>query len=334
MLVYGGVTYTMDVGRTLQNLGLFLEEFDEEVGTVTSVEFADRLDSETGPTAEIELTIPSLSSQQWTLLGPDNVTADDDGRLQLTLESVPLVPTTGPNFEVDPASVTIDDGTITIVLSISVDTEDNSTGGATFETDERNSSPLAVSDDTDDTATDDRERDVPPFRDPELLTEVYESCDTFTEMSEVIEMDVTAETVRRYMIDYGIHEPNSYADGTKDGDSGGCPQIDSDSDASAKSSSDDRSADGSEYTQSSPVVLTDGIGLPEDVTAEALVETVSRSNTIYEVKQDLGLDRDETLELLRQLDLVDLVVGRVANESERRIGREEIVERLREASVP
>ncbi|GAB7020795.1 hypothetical protein [Halostagnicola bangensis] len=324
----------MDVGNTLQNLGLFLEEFDEEVGTITSVEFADRLDSETRPTAEVELTIPSLSSQQWMSIGPDNVTADDDGRLQFTLESVPLVPTTSPDFEVDPTSVTIDDGTITIALSVSVATEDNSTGGATFETDERNSSPLAVSDDTDDTATDDRERNVPPFKDPELLTEVYESCDTFTEMSEVIEMDVTAETVRRYMIDYDIHEPNSYTDGTEDGDSGGRPQIDSDSDASARSPSDVRSADGSEHTQSSPVVLTDGIGLPEDVTAETLVETVSRSNTIYEVKQNLGLDRDETLELLRQLDLVDLVVGRVANESERRIGREEIVDRLREASVP
>ncbi|TYL36347.1 hypothetical protein CV102_23105 [Natronococcus pandeyae] len=323
----------MDVGSTLQKLGLFLEEFDEEVGTVTNVEFVDRFDSETGPTAEIELAIPAFSSRRRGVLGPDNVTVDSDGRLRVTLESAPLVPTTDPDFEIETTSVTIEDETITVVLSVSVATEENSTDGAEFGTAEQSPDPPTGSDDTDDTPAVDREREVPPFRDPELLTEVYESCDTFTEMREVIEMDVTAETVRRYMIDYGIHEPNSHADGVEDGDSSGRPEAGSDSDPSSRSGSDARPADSSEREQSSPVVLTDGIGLPEDVTAEALVETVSRSNTIYEVKQDLGLDRDETLELLRQLDLVDLVVGRVANESERRIGREEIVERLRQASV-
>lgn len=150
-----------------------------------------------------------------------------------------------------------------------------------------------------------RDRDVPPFRDPELLATVYESCETFAEMAEALEMDVTAETVRRYMIDYDIHEPNSYQT------SGGA----------------------TEETATDQVALSDGIGLPDDVTVDDLVETVERSNTIYEVTQDIDIGRHDALEMLQDLNLLDLVVGRLATEGERDITREDIVDRLREASA-
>ncbi|RQG97285.1 hypothetical protein EA473_04260 [Natrarchaeobius chitinivorans] len=184
-----------------------------------------------------------------------------------------------------------------------------------------------------------RGSDVPPFEDPELLAEVYDSCDTFVEMSEAIEMDVTAETVRRYMIDYGIHEPTSYDTGGSENDE---PSADHDTDVEtdeSESESDrfagsaDRTESNRSADESAPVVLTDGIGLPDDVTVEALVDTVSNSGTIYEVRHDLGLERDETFELLSQLDLVEYVVGRVATEHEREISSEEIVAKLRETSV-
>jgi hypothetical protein len=84
---------------------------------------------------------------------------------------------------------------------------------------------------------------------------------------------------------------------------------------------------------SEQVVLADGIGLPDDVTVETLIETVKRSNTIYEVKQNVGIERQDALEMLRELNLLDLVVGRLATEAERDISREEIVDRLREAST-
>ena len=48
-----------------------------------------------------------------------------------------------------------------------------------------------------------------PYRDPEKLEAVYETYDTFTEMTEALNVDVTPQTVRRYMIKYGIHEPAS-----------------------------------------------------------------------------------------------------------------------------
>jgi hypothetical protein len=110
------------------------------------------------------------------------------------------------------------------------------------------------------------------------------------------------------MIDYDIHEPNSYdtADDTEEA---------------------------TDATEEEPVVLSDGVGLPEDITVEELIETVKGSNTIYEVKHDMGVDRQDALETLRELNLLDLVVGRLATEAERDISREDVVERLREASA-
>ena len=168
------------------------------------------------------------------------------------------------------------------------------------------------------------DRDVPPFEDRELLEEVYESCDTFAEMPEAIGMDVTAETVRRYMIDHGIHKPNSY-NTTRTGDRSDDDESESDGDRSADSD-EDRPTD----VDDEPLtVVADGIGLPEDVTIDAIIDTVSRSNTIYEVQRDIGVGRREALDMLRELNLLDLVVGRLATEGDRRISREEVIDRLR-----
>jgi hypothetical protein len=84
---------------------------------------------------------------------------------------------------------------------------------------------------------------------------------------------------------------------------------------------------------STPAVVADGIGLPDDVTVETLIETVKRSNTIYEVRRDIGIEHDDALEMLRELNLLDLVVGRLATEAERDISHDEIVDRLRGASA-
>jgi hypothetical protein len=54
-----------------------------------------------------------------------------------------------------------------------------------------------------------RDKSVPPFKDTDYLQCLYDSCETFSEMSEKIDMDVADETVRRYMIDANIHSPSS-----------------------------------------------------------------------------------------------------------------------------
>jgi hypothetical protein len=227
------------------------------------------------------------------------------------------------------------------------------------------------------------DRNLPPFRDTELLREVYEDCDTFAEMVDAIGMDVTAETVRRYMIDHGIHRPDSYdtgddtagndsardavrngdganaagegspngdgraraderltgdgnrtshagagADGRPDGNGVSRAEGDASTTEGDASTTDEPAVDGE-----MPVVVSDGIGLPEEVTVDTLVETVKRSNTLYEVTQDIDIDRHDALELLQELNLLDLVVGRLSAETKRDISREEVVDRLREASA-
>lgn len=49
---------------------------------------------------------------------------------------------------------------------------------------------------------------VPAYKDPDALQAVYEEYDTFPEMTEALGADVTSETVRRYMVEYDIHDPN------------------------------------------------------------------------------------------------------------------------------
>lgn len=54
--------------------------------------------------------------------------------------------------------------------------------------------------------------DLPRYRDPEELAAVYDPNATFEEMKTALDVDVTAQTVRKYMIEYGIHEPEPRQD--------------------------------------------------------------------------------------------------------------------------
>ncbi|WP_255190581.1 hypothetical protein [Natronobeatus ordinarius] len=328
----------MGVGSNLRKMGAFLEACEGEGGTVHAVEVTEGVDSEPGLTADVELTIsmkPAANGVDG--VAPATVELDSDGRLQLVLESaVPVVPASDHGLELEPAEATITgDGTITVALDASVPNGSQPTAAEESTARARSSSQRSASSSADDGPAGTRRRNRPPFRDPELLASVYDSCETFAEMAEVIEMDVTAETVRRYMIDHGIHEPNSYDTDSGEDDKSEDdvePEPDSETVTNAAERPETRSESEREADQP-PVVLTDGIGLPDGVSLDVLVESVSRSNTIYEVGQDVGLDREETLELLRRLNLVDLVVGRLAREHERDIGREEIVARLRQVSA-
>lgn len=48
---------------------------------------------------------------------------------------------------------------------------------------------------------------VPSYKDPDALRAVYDEYDTFPEMTDALGVDVTSETVRRYMVEYDIHDP-------------------------------------------------------------------------------------------------------------------------------
>jgi hypothetical protein len=349
----------MGIGRGFQELGRFLDDCErrgEPVERVDVVKVAGADDG--GLRAELELTLSVGQDGVASLCDPQ---VCPDGTVRFALESTTqLVPAADHDVSVEPTGTALEDGDGTATVrfaatvpstagsavngegvTISSDdpavTGDAAGGGvdtgntptpATSAADRSGSTGLVSKESADSgqggtgdgdsdtvgngTDADEEsnvgtsERDVPPFKNPDLLAEVYDSCETFAEMADTLEMDVTAETVRRYMIDYDIHEPNTYQ--TSDGPAGAT-------------------------ADEGQVVLSDGIGLPDEVTADDLIETVERSNTIYEVKQDIDIDRDDALEMLQDLNLLDLVVGRLATEGERDITREDIVDRLREASA-
>jgi hypothetical protein len=51
----------------------------------------------------------------------------------------------------------------------------------------------------------------PAYRDPDQLAAVYEPEATFAEMTDALGVGVTPQTVRKYMIEHGIHEPTTRA---------------------------------------------------------------------------------------------------------------------------
>jgi hypothetical protein len=303
----------MSIGSCLQELGTFLADCERHGDAISDVEVTATGDGRNGGfSARLELRVP-VDLAEACKEGLCDPRIGSDGTVRFALESTrDLIPEPDNGVAVEPTDATLTEDGVRVTLTATVQGETTEAGvsrESVTDGDEFDATTASV-EPTSDTAPSDaatsRDRGVPPFKDRELLSDVYESHDTFAEMAEALDMDVTAETVRRYMIDNDIHEPNSY-------------QV---SDATGPAGED-----------AQPVVLSDGIGLPDDVTVDALIETVQRSNTIYEVKQDIDVDRQDALEMLQELNLLDLVVGRLATESERDITREDVVDRLRDASA-
>lgn len=185
-----------------------------------------------------------------------------------------------------------------------------------------------------------RRPDVPAFEDTEYLQEVYDTYETFAEMAGELDMDVTAETVRRYMIDVGVHEPTCYDTGLDATDSD--PSEDEERVADERAESDHRAEDETDPDDQIPgpgdaddpsqVLLADGIGLPNGVSGEEFVEIVMDSKTLYEVQRQLDVEREEAQQLLSDHNLLDLVMGQLRMESQRNVTRETVIERLRESA--
>ena len=165
-----------------------------------------------------------------------------------------------------------------------------------------------------------RDESLPPYEDTSYLRTLYESCETFEEMSRLIEMDVVAETVRRYMVDAGVHTPDNYESKVAESD-----------DADGRPATDDSTEAAPEQPAGPPAdeqLVADGIGLPDGVGVTDLVDAVVEAATVYEVDRDLGLGQGQTRELLRRLGLLDQVTGRVADDHPGP-GRDEVVRRIR-----
>lgn len=181
------------------------------------------------------------------------------------------------------------------------------------------------------------EQSVPPHRDPEALQQVYETYDTFEAMREALDTDVTANTVRRNMVKHGIHDPDTRSNQasstpspteqhSSEQDQEPRPEEARDSQASEGTAEADPASD----DQESDIPLADGIDLPQGTTLEELKTTVAQSRTLLEVQRDLGIDRSHARRLLSELDLLDLVSGRLVRDTD--VSQEEIEKRIEGAA--
>ena len=161
-----------------------------------------------------------------------------------------------------------------------------------------------------------RDESVPPYEDTEYLGRLYERCETFTEMTRLIEMAVASETVRRYMIEAGVHSPTSYDTAPQTRESEG----DTPSEAAPEPSPD---AVGAEK------LVTDGIGLPNSVRIPDVVDAVVVSVTLYGFARRVGLEQEDARELLQQLNLLDFVPRRLPTGRKQELSHEDVAERIR-----
>lgn len=164
-----------------------------------------------------------------------------------------------------------------------------------------------------------RDESVPPYDDEPFLERLYEVCDTFDEMRDGMPMDVSAETVRRYMIEADIHDPTTYdTEDERDGDDAPAAETDAESAVDPMATVPDEQ------------LLADGSGLPAALSIEEVADAVVEASTMYEVRDRLDLDPRRTRELLQQLDLIDLVMRRIGDDTPREVTHETVANRLRE----
>ncbi|WP_336330261.1 MULTISPECIES: hypothetical protein [unclassified Haloarcula] len=190
-----------------------------------------------------------------------------------------------------------------------------------------------------------RDDSVPPYEDTDYLQALYDECDNFREIAEQIQMDVSSETVRRYMIEADIHVPNTYntssddeEEAAKSGQSdNAASQGEVDAGDEQVSVADPVSAEsvGSESSVGElpdEQLVTDGIGLPADVQLRDVANAVVDSDTVYEVQRCLSLDRGQTRDLLEELNLLDLVLCRLADEPDHAVSYGTVASRIRQCA--
>jgi hypothetical protein len=247
--------------------------------------------------------------------GPDGSTRDEgtlDVRVTLHLPDFNEL-SADDRIDLTPVDATVTgDGAMTIDVDVSIALEGGTEAGGP-----------AV-------ATEADEVDEPAYKDPDRLQTVYNDHDSFPAMKEALGVDVSAQTVRRHMIDHGIHEPeiSGATDGNEPTEPEGEDAADEDIEEPADSPGDDPEAGDVETT------IADGIDLPEGITLDDIKETVLSAQTIHDVQARLNIDRERTRRLLTELDLLDLVSGRLTDEADRSTSMDEIDQRIRESAPP
>ncbi|MFC7130135.1 hypothetical protein [Haloferax chudinovii] len=289
----------MSVGTSLRRLGEFLEEC-ERTGAA-SVRESSVTVTESGASADVAFALSSDANGD-VPVRIRGASLESDGSIGLTLGVDDVLPSDREHVAVDAADVSLD-GDPAVVITVATDTPTTSST-ETADDDADTELPEAV-----------RNPNVPAFEDTRYLEAVYARYETFERMADAFEMDVTDETVRRYMIDQGVHEPSSYETSLTGEPVGveGPPTPATDGDGS-------------------PETLADGIGLPESVTIGQLADAVNDAKTVYEFGKALDLERMDALDLLQDLDLLEFVMGRLTTDGDPDVSREDVVARIRQSA--
>lgn len=359
----------MGLRIAFETLGEVVEHYESHARSVRDVETTARPEDDGGLSATLSVAVPR-DSLRAAETGPVEATLDDDEvRLSVSLGTLPTPPSTA-DAAVSVTDVVVADASepvVRLVVSIqptaaassssaaasltaapsastTADTQIHSASatpatspsGAEPETtptdDPSMSAAVDPADDSSSRFAAVRDESVPPYEDTAYLEALYEECDTFREMSRRIAMDVSSETVRRYMIDAGVHQPASYdtADADTDADSTDAPPTD---DGATDDGATDRDAEiGStvavaETGLGDASIATDGLGLPAAIDVEDVADAVVGAATVHQVQRQLGLDRERTRDLLEELNLIDLVSRRLVD-SDRTVSYDQIADRL------
>lgn len=316
----------MELQTSFGMLSEILERHESRGGSVRDVETRTVDGDALAVSIDVPVSLCTAAGGLDSGIAPETATLTDEGTLRIEFSTPPLVslpPSTGATVSTERQGVRVVDDEVLATVELTIEPVD---AGRDTARNAPRADPAAdsISEETDPFAAV-RDDAVPPYEDTEYLQALYDSCETFDEMRETIEMDVSAETVRRYMIEADVHDPTTYETRT-DGESKDTPASATPEDESTRTPTTGESA----RTLPEEQLVTDGIGLPEDLEIADVANAVVDSVTVYEVHRRLGIDRDRTRDLLEQLNLLDLVLCRLSDGPKRDVTYEQVAARIRQ----
>ena len=341
----------MEVKTTFDVLSRILDEHDSRGRTVTNVE-ATNAGADDG-TLHVSMDVPVdlCAAGADAHSGPttEGATFTERGTLRVEFampELVPVPSSVPASVSVAQRDVVVSDGELLVMVDLTIEPPGN--GPPEPETTETNTDDAVETSPREAVAGAEgpaasssgggleavRDESVPPYEDAEYLQALYDAHGTFSEMSEEIVMDVSGETVRRYMIEAGIHDPVTYETATGGMQNGTRSEQSDDATDGIDGSSLRSPAREEQRNVSLPDehLVADGTGLPEDVGITDVIEAVVGSATVYEVGRELDLEGERVRDLLRRLDLLDLVMCRIDDGVGQEVTYEKAMMRVRQCS--
>ena len=341
----------MEVQTTFDVLSRILDEHDSHDRTVTNVE-ATNEGADDG-TLHVSMDVPvdlrTAGKGTHSGLAAEDATFTERGTLQVEFAASELVhipPSLPATVSLTDQEAVVSNGELLVTVDLTIEppgdgplepeTGGTDTGNAVEtgrpETGADADGPEASGSGDGPEAV--RDESVPPYEDTEYLRALYGAHDTFSEMSDEIVMDVSGETVRRYMIEAGVHDPVTYETTTGAMRNGSRPEQSDDVTDGIAGSSLRSPAREERQNVSLPDehLIADGTGLPEDVGITDVVEAVVGSATVYEVERELDLEGGRVRDLLQRFDLLDLVMCRIDDGPGQEVTYEEATMRVRECS--